>query len=80
MSVFTVLKVLFRVFIICVGLLSIASGGLCVIFGGSSRDGLGIALLGLVGMAVGGLAVWWVFRSWRRSDAKASSVTEDTKQ
>lgn len=55
----TVLKVIFRVFLIGFGLLAIGSGGLCVMIGSGARDGVMIALLGLAGVAGGGAMIWW---------------------
>ena len=72
----TILKVLFRICLIATGLFAIGTGGLCVMFGSASRDGVWIALLGLLGVAGGGFTVWWVFRSWRKSDAADSSGGE----
>jgi Na+/melibiose symporter-like transporter len=69
----TILKVLFRICLIAVGLLAIGAGGLCVMFGSASRDGVWIALIGLLGVVGGGFTVWWVFNSWRKPNAGDAS-------
>lgn len=69
----TILKVLFRICLIATGLFSIGIGGLCVMIGSGVNDGVWIVLLGLLGVVGGGFGVWWVFRSWRKSDAGDAS-------
>ena len=66
-----IFNVLFRVFLIAIGLVSIASGGLCVLLGSESSDSLFIALIGLLGLAFGALMVWAVIRAWRREGVTA---------
>jgi hypothetical protein len=70
------LKVLGRVFLICIGLLSIAGGGFCVAMGNSS-DSLGglilTGLVGLFGLMLGAVVVWMVFQNWQGSRAEQQS-------
>ncbi len=59
-----VLKVLGRIFLISIGLLCIAGGGLCVVLGSTSGEVGGIALIGLVSLLLGAAGVWWILRRW----------------
>ena len=59
-----VLKVLGRIFLISIGLLFIAGGGLCVVLGSTSGEVGGIALIGLVSLLLGAAGVWWILRRW----------------
>ncbi len=59
-----VLKVLGRIFLISIGLLCVAGGGLCVVLGSSSGSMSGVALIGLVSLLLGGAAVWAILRRW----------------
>lgn len=77
MTVITILKVLFRIFLIAAGLLAIGSGGLRVMIGAGVKDGLWIVLLGLLALAGGGLTVWWVFSNWHKSAARTASTNEE---
>lgn len=74
----TILKVLFRICLIATGLFSIGIGGLCVMIGSGVNDGVWIVLLGLLGVLGGGFTVWWVFRSWRKSDAGDASSSGES--
>lgn len=60
----TILKVIGRVFLISIGLLFIASGGLCVMFGVANTGGGGMAAIGLVSLLLGAAGVWWILRRW----------------
>lgn len=60
----TVFKVLGRVFLISIGLLFIAGGGLCVVFGSTANGGGGMALIGLFSLLLGGAGVWKILHSW----------------
>lgn len=59
-----VLKVLGRVFLIAIGLLFIAGGGLCVMFGSATNGAGGMALIGLASLLLGAAGVWWILRRW----------------
>jgi hypothetical protein len=59
-----VLKVLGRIFLISIGLLFIAGGGLCVVIGSSSQEVSGVAMIGLVSLLLGVAGVWWILRRW----------------
>ncbi|MBS1130003.1 MAG: hypothetical protein H6R16_1005 [Proteobacteria bacterium] len=59
-----ILKVIGRVFLISIGLLCIAGGGLCVVLGSTSGEVGGIAAIGLVSLLLGAAGVWWILRSW----------------
>ncbi len=59
-----VLKVLGRIFLISIGLLFIAGGGLCVVLGSSSGEVGGIAAIGLASLLLGAAGVWWILRHW----------------
>ena len=75
-----IFNVLFRVFLIAIGMVSIASGGLCVLLGSESRDGLFIALIGLLGLAFGALTVWGVIRAWRRENVTVVAVEKEPRK
>ncbi|MCG2576202.1 hypothetical protein LZ012_04245 [Dechloromonas sp. XY25] len=66
MSVLTILKVIGRVFLIGIGLLFIAGGGLCVMFGTVNTGGGGMALIGMASLLLGVAGVWWILRNWMR--------------
>ena len=72
----TVLKVLGRVFLISVGLLFIAGGGLCVMFGVANTGGGSMAAIGLASLLLGAAGVWWILRSWLRE----RRATDDKEQ
>lgn len=61
-----ILKVIGRVFLISIGLLCIAGGGLCVVLGSTSGEVGGIAVIGLVSLLLGVAGVWAILRSWIR--------------
>ena len=60
----TILKVIGRVFLISIGLLFIAGGGLCVMFGVVNTGGGGMAAIGLASLLLGAAGVWWILRNW----------------
>lgn len=66
MSVLAILKVIGRVFLISIGLLCIAGGGLCVVLGSTSGEVGGIAVIGLISLLLGAVGVWAILRSWIR--------------
>ena len=65
-----VLKVLGRIFLISIGLLFIAGGGLCVVLGSTSGEVSGIAAIGLASVLLGVAGVWWILRRWIGSGRK----------
>lgn len=60
----TVLKVLGRVFLISIGLLFIAGGGLCVVFGSTANGAGGMAVVGLISLLLGAAGVWKIAHGW----------------
>ncbi|MBS1143994.1 MAG: hypothetical protein H6R14_1400 [Proteobacteria bacterium] len=66
-----VLKVLVRICLIGIGLLSIAAGGLCTAVGATQGlDAWWIVSIGLVSLIGGGALIRYIFRKWKREMAE----------